>query len=1486
MEKDLFQEQKLPQGLIKAIKFDVLTEADIDKMVALEINAAGQVSCSDLGLPNLSSECTTCGAKSSDKNSCEGHCGMIKFPFGILHPYFMSEIAQILNKICPGCKSIRRELQNKAAQILSGVKQLNGCKYCSGSFMVRYPTMKFRVSSNDLYRRTAIIAEVNDKAPKKKTFGLGLPDDYWDIIPADAQQEDGCTKSNRMVLSPAQVYSLLADVDPNFITKFVPRLDLLGLNYFPVTPNCHRVTEFAHAFCNGNRLSFDDRTRNCKKLVDFRGTANELSSRVLDCLRISKLNPDKIPSNNIFADIQKRRVGENACNSSGLRWMKDVVLGKRNSSSFRTVVVGDPDLELSEIGLPCQIAESLEVCEHVNRQNKKKLLDCCELRMLEKGHISVRRKGSPIKLYKKEALKIGDIIYRPLTDGDKVLINRPPSIHQHSMIALSVRVLPISNVVSINPICCSPLRGDFDGDCLHGYIPQSVSARVELSELVDLDRQLINGQSGRNLLSLSQDSLTAAYLLMEDEALLNVYEMQQLQMFCPYKLTLPAIVKAPSSNSSFWSGKQLFSMLLPSKFDYSFPPDDVFVRDGELISSSEASGWLRDSDCNVFQSLLYHFKEKTLDFLYAAQKALCEWLSMTGFSVSLSDLYLSSDSYSRKNMMEEISYGLQAAEEACNFKQLLVDDYCDFLSGNLQDITVKVDRLNHERQISASLSQVSVDAFRQVFRSIQSLADKYACKSNTFLAMFKAGSKGNLQKLVQHSMCLGLQHSLVRLSYRIPRQLSCAAWNRQKRLDSIKKYLGTPQSVQSYIPYAVVENSFMTGLNPLECFVHSVTNRDSSFSDNADLPGMLTRRLMFFMRDLYDAYDGTVRNLYGSQVIQFAYDADKDSSSDSCYQDYTTGGEPVGALSACAISEAAYSALGQPISLLEASPLLNLKNVLECGSKKKGGDQTVSLFLSKKLGKQRNGFEYAALEIKNYLERMMFSDIVSTVMIIFSQPSCSHEKYSPWVCHFHLDKEIVKRRKFTMHSIIDSLYQRCDTLRKESKVNLPNLIISSKKCSANKGKEGEDCVTVTIVENSEDLIQVDAVRDLMLPLLLGTAIKGFLDITKVNILWSNLSKVSNSSNRSFGGELYLKVTMSSDGGSGRFWGVLINHCHKIMHMIDWTRSHPDNIHHFCSAYGINAGWQYFLHSLASATSDTGKTILPKHLRLVANSLSASGEFVGLNAKGMTRQRQHASVASPFVQACFSNPGRCFIKAAKCGVKDNLRGSIDALAWGSCPSIGTSGQFDILYADKGQELAKSVDVYNLLEASFDQLNEKIDTPDARSYSSDKCGSGYRYKNGGYTMKQFKQAKSSIRNFVTVKDIQKLTYASSSILNNYLIDQQLSDRDLSTMLRVLHFHPHKDKKFGTGPQCIKVGQHPIYKDTRCFFIERTDGTVEDFSYRKCILGALEIIDPEKAKSQKKRWSGDNVENEKSQIKIWSGDNVEMAKSPKKRWWENNV
>ncbi|KAJ6701636.1 DNA-DIRECTED RNA polymerase [Salix koriyanagi] len=1466
MEIDFSEKQQVPSALITGIAFGVSTKAETEKLSVLSIDAVSEVTDPKLGLPNPSLRCSTCG--SGDIKSCEGHFGVINFPYTIVHPYFLSEVVQILNKICPGCKSIRLA---KATELIAKENpQRKGCKYCAGNSLGWYPPMKFKVSK-EIFRKTAIIAEIREtlsKTPQKR-FKKILAADYWDIFPKDDQEEEEETiaKPNRRVLSHSQVRHLLKDVDPNFIKQFILRTDTIFLNCFPVTPNCHRVTEVTHAFSNGQRLIFDERTRAYKKMVDFRGVANKLSFHVVDCLKTSKLNPDKSGNIDPFT-AQPKKSNDYVNNASGLRWIKDVILGKRNNHSFRMVIVGDPNLQLHEIGIPCHVAERLQVSESLTSWNWEKLNACFEKSRFEKGDMHVRREGNLVRVCHMKELRLGDIIYRPLNDGDTVLINRPPSIHQHSLIALSVKVLPVPSVLAINPLCCPPFRADFDGDCLHGYVPQSVDTRVELTELVSLDKQLTNWQSGRNLLSLSQDSLTAAHLVLEDDVFLSSFELQQLQMFRPGRFLLPA-VKVPSANAHVWTGKQLISMLLPIGFDHDFPSCNVCIRDGNLVSS-EGSFWLWDTDGNLFQSLVKHCHGQVLDFLYAAQRVLCEWLSMRGLSVSLSDLYLCPDSNSRKNMMDEIRYGLQDADYACNLKHLMVDSCRDFLTGNIEENQCNVERLRflagcseddycvmafdgerlcYEKQRSAALSQSSVDAFKLVFRDIQSLVYKYASRDNSLLAMFKAGSKGNLLKLVQHSMCLGLQHALASLSFRMPHQLSCAGWNKQKADDAT-------ESAKRYIPHAVVEGSFLSGLNPIECFVHSVTSRDSSFSDNADLPGTLFRRIMFFMRDLHGAYDGTVRNAYGNQLVQFSYnidDMDTSSRVDEINNGDGIAGRPVGPLAACAISEAAYSALDQPISLLEKSPLLNLKNVLECGLKRNSAHQTMSLFLSEKLGRQRHGFEYAALEVQNHLERLLFSDIVSFVRIIFSPQSDSRMRFSPWVCHFHVYKEIVKKRSLKLHCIIDALEKQC-----KSKTRFPELQITSRYCVAGTWKEKKEtfCITVTIVETSKkEFIELETIQDLMIPFLLETVLKGFMEIQKVDILWNDKSKKPKSHNH-LRGELFLRVHMSRGSDKTSLWNQLMNDCLSIIDIIDWARSHPDNIHECCLAYGIDAGWKFFLNNLKSAMSDVGKTVLPEHLLLVANCLSVTGEFVGLNAKGLKRQREHASVSTPFAQACFSNPGDCFIRAAKAGVVDDLQGSIDALAWGKIPAMGT-GQFDIVYSGKGLELSKPVDVYNLLGSQMisSEQNTEFGVLDAQFYKSDKCGAQFLHKLGGCGPKGFKVKegipRSFLRRILTYDDIQRMSYTVRKILNKYSVDQQLNESDKSVLMMTLYFHPRRDEKIGIGAKDIKVINHPEYRDTRCFSLVRTDGTIEDFSYRKCLHNALEIIAPQRAKRYREKY-----------------------------------
>ncbi|KAG2262320.1 hypothetical protein Bca52824_069399 [Brassica carinata] len=1436
------EELEVPMGTLKSIRFSISSNKDRKNMAVMDVEAANQVTDSRLGLPNPDSVCRSCGSK--DRKVCEGHFGVINLKYPVINPYFLKEIATLLNKICPGCKYMRKK------QSQSTEDRPERCRYCTSN--TGYPLMKFRVTTKEVFRRSGIVCEVSeDNLFKLSKRGLSsLPPDYWEFLPKDTNIDESCLKPSRRILTHAQVYALLCGIDERLIRKDIPMFDSLPLTSFPVTPNGHRVSEMVNQF-TGARLVFDERTRIYKKLVSFEGNGLELSSRVIECMQYSRLFSENMsPSQESANPYQKKSDTPKLC---GLRFMKDVLLGKRSDHTFRTVVVGDPSLKLNEIGIPRRIAERLQVSENLNDWNRERLVTSCFHKLLERGETHVRRGGSLVAIRVIDDLQTGDSILRTLKDGDTVLMNRPPSIHQHSLIAMSVKVLPTTSVVSLNPICCLPFRGDFDGDCLHGYVPQSIQAKVELDELVALDKQLVNRQNGRNLLSLGQDSLTAAYLVnVETNSFLNRADMQQLQMYCPFELPPPAIIRAsPTSREPQWTGMQLFGMLLPPGFEYTYPLNNVVVSNGELLSSSDGSAWLRDGEGNFIQGLLKDHKEKVLDIMYSGQEMLSQWLLNRGVSVSLADLYFTSDDQSRRNLTEEIRYGLLEAEQVCNKQQLMVESCRDFLAGNGEeenDLVADLDRFCYERQRSATLSKLAVSAFKDAYRDVQALAYRYGDQSNSFLIMSKAGSKGNMGKLAQHSMCIGLQNSSVALSFGFPRKLTCASWNDPNSpLRGSKRQDETAQ--ESFVPFGVIENSFLTGLNPLESFVHSVTSRDSSFSGNADIPGALNRKLMFFMRDIYAAYDGTVRNSFGNHLVQFRYEAD------DADEDIT--GEAVGSLSACALTEAAYSALDQPISLLETSPLLNLKNVLECGSKKGLKEQTMSLYLSETLSKKKHGFEYGALDIKNHLEKLCFSEIVSTSMIIFSPRTNTKMPMSSWVCHFHISKKVLKQKQLDVESVVSSLNKQYSNRKKELKLDVIDLEIqSTNHCSwDDKAMDGDRiCITVT---STDDSLELEAVRLVLIPFLLDSPVKGYREIKKVEILWVDRPKAPKRNKKPMEGELFLKVTMHGVRGKKNIWSALLETCLPIMDMIDWTRSHPDNIRQCCSVYGIDAGRSIFLADLESAVSDTGKAMLREHLLLVADCLSVTGEFVALNPKGWSKQRQTESTPAPFTQACFSSPSQCFLKAAKEGVTDELQGSIDALAWGKVPSFGTGDQFEIIISPKNHGFSSTpVDVYDFLSKTATLPKRKT----VRATSS-------LLKSDNFTVQPFPLldtalskavktldgkglTRSQLRMNFTWDDIEKLSRSLKRILYTYEIDAPLNEKDGRLLMMALLFHPNRDEKIGPGFQGIKVANSK-HGNARCFEVVRTDGTTEDFSYHKCVLGATEIIAPKRVNFYKAKY-----------------------------------
>ena len=74
--------------------------------------------------------------------------------------------------------------------------------------------------------------------------------------------------------------------------------------------------------------------------------------------------------------------------------------------------------------------------------------------------------------------------------------------------------------------------------------------------------------------------------------------------------------------------------------------------------------------------------------------------------------------------------------------------------------------------------------------------------------------------------------------------------------------------------------------------------------------------------------------------------------------------------------------------------------------------------------------------------------------------------------------------------------------------------------------------------------------------------------------------------------------------------------------------------------------------------------------------------------------------------------------------------------------------------------------------------------------------------------------------------------SNLLQSQELWEPLSGDDLEVMTAVLSRHPDCDSKIGCGVVSIYVG--PAAPRGRCFWVQRVDGTADDFSFRCAING----------------------------------------------------
>jgi DNA-directed RNA polymerase II subunit RPB1 len=142
------------------------------------------------------------------------------------------------------------------------------------------------------------------------------------------------------------------------------------------------------------------------------------------------------------------------------------LMGKRVDFSARSVITGDPNLGIQQLGVPLKIAKNITKPIVVNDLNRNFLTKLVQNGPLEYpgAKILERKNGENISLRYVDRLSIqlenGDVVHRHMMDGDIVLFNRQPSLHKMSMMGLIVKVMKKGDTFRFNVAITRPFNAD------------------------------------------------------------------------------------------------------------------------------------------------------------------------------------------------------------------------------------------------------------------------------------------------------------------------------------------------------------------------------------------------------------------------------------------------------------------------------------------------------------------------------------------------------------------------------------------------------------------------------------------------------------------------------------------------------------------------------------------------------------------------------------------------------------------------------------------------------------------------------------------------------------------------------------------------------------------------------------------------------------------------------------------------------------------
>lgn len=834
----------IPFEEVKGIQFSIPSADDIRKQSVVHVTStdlydknvprSGGLYDLAMGTTDKSMLCQTC---KSDVVNCPGHFGHIDLAFPVYNICYFKQVYKILQCVCMRCSDV----------------------LLSDDYKKLYTSTK-RVRANLRFKRVYEMIKKQSVCPSCE-----FEQPKWTM---DASRID-CVFPNQSVpmFTSKMALSILRKVsDENCILMgFHPVYSHPKNMIFEVLPVSPPVVR-PSVMMDPSMRSQDDLTHKLLEII-------KSNQQVEKCLKTKAVSPGileehlKLLQFHVTTLIDNEIPGQPQATQRTGRPIKSIcqrikskegrvrgnLMGKRVDFSARTVITAEPNIRLDELGVPESIARNLTFSETVTAFNVDFLQRCVdhgpEPKHLHEVGAKFVTKGTQrkdLRFAKDVRLELGDVVERHLMDGDYVVFNRQPTLHRMSMMGHRVKVMK-GKTFRLNLSACSSYNADFDGDEMNLFMPCTHDARAEVKELMMVSKNIVSPQANRPVMGIVQDALLASSKLtrrdvfVTRETFMNI--MLRVGMSDFRKIPVPCILKPVP----LWSGKQLFSIVIPKKrymtlhrktgahediddpslYSHGFADTEVCVQDGELLSGILCKKSLGTSSGGMVHKIWTEGSpEDACEFISNVQFVCNAWLVENGFSVGISDCV-----FDQTDKVHEIVSA--CIQEAHQVLETNTTSHCEPTINNI---------LNKARDTSGRFVQ------------------KQMTFANNLYSMVTGGSKGSVINIAQIMACVGQQNVN---GQRIEHTYE------HRTLPHFKKHDNSPES------RGFVQHSYMQGLQPHEFFFHAMGGREGVIDTaiKTSDSGYTQRRLVKAMEDVTIRFDGTVRNSLGD-ILQFQYGED------------------------------------------------------------------------------------------------------------------------------------------------------------------------------------------------------------------------------------------------------------------------------------------------------------------------------------------------------------------------------------------------------------------------------------------------------------------------------------------------------------------------------------------------------------------------------------------------------------------------------------